>query len=67
MYEGTGRPVFSGVAIGPAYIYRRERQELPGACGDPAAEQEKFDRAREVARVQLTELFEKTRKEIGEE
>ena len=67
MQQGTGRPVFSGVAIGPAYVYRREQRELPGACGDAAAEQKKFDAARETARAQLTGLFEKTRREIGEE
>ena len=67
MREGTGRPVFSGVAIGRAYVYRHQQAELPGSCGDAAAEQKKFDEARETARAQLTELFEKTKREIGEE
>ena len=67
MRQGTGRPVFSGVAIGRAYVYRHQQAELPGSCGDAAAEQKKFDEARETARAQLTELFEKTKREIGEE
>ena len=43
MREGTGRPVFSGVAIGRAYVYRHQQAELPGSCGDAAAEQKKKD------------------------
>ena len=54
MRQGTGRPVFSGVAIGRAYVYRHQQAELPGSCGDAAAEQKKFDEARETARAQLT-------------
>ena len=48
MRQGTGRPVFSGVAIGRAYVYRHQQAELPGSCGDAAAEQKKFDEARET-------------------
>ena len=39
MREGTGRPVFSGVAIGRAYVYRHQQAELPGSCGDAANDQ----------------------------
>ena len=67
MYEGTGRPVYSGIAIGRAYLYRRNSGQLPAAGGDAAAEQLAFDQARETARLQLTELCEKTRRELGEE
>ena len=67
MKQGTGRPAFSGVAIGPAYVYRKEANTLPESCGDPAAEQKKFEDACAVACEQLGELAEKTRCEIGDE
>lgn len=67
MLEGLGRPVFSGVAIGKAYVYDPHQCELPVSCGDSKAELEKFNLALETAREQLTKLFEKTSAEIGEE
>lgn len=67
MKQGTGRPAFSGVAIGPAYVYRKESNQLPTSCGDPAAEQQKFDEACQIASEQLGELAEKTRRDLGDE
>ena len=67
MKEGTGRPVFSGVAIGKAYVYDPRQNELPASCGDSEAELAKFNAARETARAQLSALFEKTSTEIGQE
>ena len=67
MREGTGRPVFSGVAIGKAYVYFPRQSELPASCGDSEIELKNFNAARETAREQLQALFEKTRREIGEE
>ncbi len=67
MYEGTGKPVFAGVAIGPVQLYRPAQRQLPASSGDPSAEQALFDAARETARTQLSELYEKTLQEIGEE
>ena len=67
MKQGFGLPVFSGVAIGPAVVYRKAQRVLPVSCGDPAVEQAKFDAARETARQQLSALYEKARVEIGEE
>ena len=37
MYEGTGKPVFAGVAIGPVQLYRPAQRQLPESSGDPAA------------------------------
>ena len=51
MYEGTGKPVFAGVAIGPVQLYRPAQRQLPASSGDPAAEQALFDAARETART----------------
>ena len=67
MITGIGLPVFSGVAIGPAVVYRKAQRTLPIPSGDPAVEKAKFDAALETAREQLTALFEKAKIEIGEE
>ena len=67
MKQGFGLPVFPGVAIGPAVVYRKAQRVLPVSCGDPAVEQAKFDAARETAREQLSALYEKAKVEIGEE
>ena len=67
MKKGVGLPVFPGVAIGPAVVYRRQQRALPVSSGDPALEKAKFEAALEAARGQLTELFEKAKREIGEE
>ena len=67
MKTGKGLPVFSGVAIGPAVVYRKAQRTLPVPSGDPAVEQAKFDAALVTAREQLTALYEKAKVEIGEE
>ena len=67
MKKGIGLPVFSGVAIGPAVVYRKAQRTLPVSSGDPAVEKAKFEAALETARQQLTALFEKAKVEIGEE
>ena len=67
MTTGFGLPVFPGVAIGPAVVYRKAQRTLPIPSGDPAVEKAKFDAALETAREQLTALFEKATVEIGEE
>ena len=67
MKKGVGLPVFPGVAIGPAVVYSKAQRTLPVPSGDPAVEKAKFESALEVARQQLTELYEKAKVEIGEE
>ena len=67
MKKGIGLPVFPGVAIGPAVVYRKAQRTLPVPSGDPAVEKAKFEAALETAREQLTALFEKAKVEIGEE
>ena len=57
MITGIGLPVFPGVAIGPAVVYRKAQRALPVPSGDPAVEKAKFDAALETAREQLTALF----------
>ena len=67
MKKGIGLPVFPGVAIGPAVVYRKAQRTLPVSSGDPALEKAKFTAALDTAREQLTALFEKAKVEIGEE
>ena len=67
MTQGYGLPVFPGVAIGNAVVYRKAERVLPVSSGDANLEQAKFESARETAREQLTALYEKAKVEIGEE
>ena len=67
MKIGVGLPVFPGVAIGPAVVYRKTECVLPVSSGDPAEEQAKFNAALETAREQLSALYEKAKVELGEE
>ena len=68
MKIGTGLPVFPGVSIGKAVVYRKAQQNAaPVSSGDPAAEQAKFDAAVVTARNQLSALYEKAKAELGEE
>ena len=67
MNKGIGLPVFSGVAIGPAVVYRKAERVLPVSSGDPAVEKAKFEAALVTAREQLSALYEKAKVEIGEE
>ena len=64
MKKGIGLPVFPGVAIGPAVVYRKAQRTLPVSSGDPAVEKAKFSAALDVAREQLTALYEKARAEV---
>lgn len=67
MKTGIGLPVFPGVAIGPAVVYRKTQRTNPVSCGDPAQEQAKFNAAVETAREQLSALYEKAKIELGED
>lgn len=67
MKTGFGLPVFPGVSIGSAVVYRKTERTLPVPSGDPTIEQAKFNAALETAREQLTALYEKAKVEIGEE
>ena len=67
MKQGIGMPVFPGVSIGSAVVYRKAERVLPVSSGDPAVEQAKFNGALETARQQLSALYEKAKIELGEE
>ena len=51
--------------MGPAVVYRKAERKLPVASGDAAAEQKKFEDARETAHEQLNVIYDKAVKELG--
>ena len=67
MKQGTGLPVFPGVALGQAVVYRRNEYVSSLPAGDPQQEQEKFQQALATAKEQLASLFETAKVELGEE
>ena len=67
MKQGSGLSVYSGVAIGPAVVYRKPRQTAEVARGTPEEEQKKFEQACETAKEQLSRLYEQARQTVGEE
>lgn len=67
MKIGSGLPVYRGVAIGPAVVYRKATGELPEKWDAPEQEQEKFDKACVEAREQLSRLYEQAKQTLGEE
>lgn len=67
MKQGSGLPVFSGVAIGRAVVYQKAQRSDTICVGTPAEEQAKFDTACAEAKAQLNELFQKAKAELGEE
>ena len=66
MKTGTGIPVFPGVSVGPALVWRKAEAKQSVCSGIPCAEMERFHEAMKTARDQLTVLFEKTKEEAGE-
>ncbi len=67
MKQGSGLPVFPGVAIGKVVVYQKAKRREAVSSGDAAVEQAKFDAACETAKEQLSRLYEKAKAELGEE
>lgn len=67
MNHGTGMAVFPGVAIGRVFVYPKAQSQKPQKAGTPEAERNRFHQALDTARAQLTALFEKTARELGQE
>ena len=66
--EIKGKSVSGGIAIGPVAIMDTDNKAvLNYSIQDPEVEIARFDEAREIARGQLKELYNKAIKEIGEE
>lgn len=68
MITCQGKSVFSGVAIGKIFVYKKAENVVEKRqVEDSAAEFERFKAAQEKAISQLQALYEKTCKDIGEE
>ena len=67
MIQGSGLPVFPGVAIGNGVVYRKAERKQAVSTGDPVQEASRFDAAVVTAKEQLNTLYEKAKKELGEE
>lgn len=67
MINGRGRPVYSGVAIGKIYVYRKVETELKHLSSDKEKELERYHAAQDTAREQLKVLYDKALKDLGEE
>lgn len=62
-----GKSVFSGISIGRLSVYRKaDNQVKRWKIEDSAAEIGRFEKAKESAKEQLAELYEKALKEVGE-
>ena len=68
MITCQGKSVFSGVAIGKIFVYKKADNTIEKyQIEDAAAEFERFKAAQAKAITQLQALYEKTCKDIGEE
>jgi len=66
--ELTGKSVFGGIAIGKLFIYQKQDTVAKRVkTDDPNAEVARFHNAKETAKRQLEQLYEKALKEVGEE
>ena len=66
IYEG--KSVFGGIAIGKINVYKKEEQQVSRVkAADTEAEIMRFRMAKETAIRQLSELYEKVLREVGEE
>lgn len=63
----TGKSIYQSIAIGPICVYsKRQRQVKRMAIQDFAAEWERYQKAKRTAALQLSELYKKALKEVGE-
>ena len=68
MKQLSGKGVSDGVAVGPLYFYCRGNGEIERReVADTAAENARFETARQTAIEQLGALYEKALAEVGEE
>jgi len=63
-----GKKASSGIAEGELYVARKERGKVTRTkVDDPAAETEKYRRARTKVSSELSELIKRTRETVGED
>ncbi|MCR5641320.1 MAG: phosphoenolpyruvate--protein phosphotransferase [Lachnospiraceae bacterium] len=65
--ELTGKSVFGGIAIGNLSLYRKNDNVVKRVkVDDPEHEINRFEEAKETAKQQLGQLYDKAMKEVGE-
>lgn len=68
MIVREGKSVFKGVAIGNIFVYKKaEKAVTKETISDTAAELTRFETAKEKAMGQLKMLYEKAKRDVGEE
>ena len=68
MIVREGKSVFKGVAIGSIFVYKKaEKAVTKESVSDTAAELTRFEAAKEKAMGQLKMLYEKAKRDVGEE
>jgi len=68
MRKLRGIPVSEGIAIGPAFVYRPEKPKFERRqVEDVETELERFQRAVERSKKQLSEIYAKAKDEMGED
>lgn len=68
MIVREGKSVFKGVAIGNIFVYKKaEKAVTKETISDTAAELTRFEAAKEKAMEQLKMLYEKAKRDVGEE
>ena len=67
MHEGKGIPIYSGIAIGRAYVFTEKDLNILPSCGDVDIEKKTYANAVKVAKGQLSELLHKTQDILGDE
>lgn len=62
-----GKSVFGGIAIGPVFLYQKQDYAVKrNRIEDSSAETARFEAAKEEAKEQLRELYDKALREVGE-
>ena len=67
MKKYVGKAVFGGIAIGKIHLYqKKERQVIRKKSTNPDLEKQRFEQAKDTAKEQLQQLYDKALKEVGE-
>ena len=63
-----GQSVFGGIAIGPVFVFKRQKQNIVlSPISDTQHEVERFEAAREETKSQLATLYATAQKRVGAE
>ena len=67
MIVATGKSILKGIAIGKIKFLKKVQSEIVDTAADPAAELDKFEKAKDLAIEQLQALYDKAVVEAGED